>query len=392
MSTTIRALGRRLRLGVVGGGSGSFIGPVHRAAARLDDHYEVVAAVLSRDADRSRAAAQDIGIGAERAYGDLAALLASEDRREDGIDVLAVMTPNAMHYTACRDALDHGLDVICDKPLTASLGDAVDLVRLVRSSGRVFCVTYNYTGYPMVRQARAMIKAGELGEIRQVHVEYVQGHLARAVPADSDPAVAWRFDPQQCGVSLILGDIGTHAHHLAAFITGLKLERVAADLGATVPGRAADDYAALLLRWEGGARGSMWVTNSAAGAEHGLAIRVFGSEGGLEWHQEEPNRLLHRPIDGFARLLTRGRVGLSSEAGHATRLRVGHPEGFHEAFANLYADTAAHIVARRAQRDVDPPALDIPTVEDGARGIRFIEAAVESQRAHGHWIDCRLPL
>ena len=392
MSTTIAQLGRRLRLGVVGGGPGSFIGPVHRAAARLDDHFEVVAAVLSRDPERSRRAAQDLGIAAERAYDDHARLIAGEAARADGIDALAVMTPNHLHYPAARDALAAGLDVICDKPLTTRLADALDLVRRVRTSGLVFCLTYNYTGYPMVRQARAMVREGELGAIRQVQVEYVQGHLAAPTVADRDPAANWRFSAEQGGPSLVLDDIGTHAHHLAAFVAGDELAQVAAELGSAVPGRQVHDLAHLLLRFAGGARGSMWVTNSAAGAEHGLRIRVFGDKGGLEWQQEDPNQLLHRPLEGFARVLTRGRPGLSPAAARATRVVLGHPEGYFEAFANLYADAAAAIAARRTGRAPDPLALDYPTVEDGARGVRFVEAAIESSRADGRWTDCRLEL
>ncbi len=390
MNHTIGRLGRRLRLGVVGGGPGSFIGEVHRSAARLDDHYEVVAAVLSRNPERSREAAKAIGIPPERAYGDHAELLATEAARSDGIDVLAVMTPNGLHYAACRDALAQGIDVICDKPLTTRLEDALDLVRRVRESGLVFCLTHNYSAYPIVRQARAMVAAGELGEIRQVQVVYIQGHLARAVAGDRDPVVEWRYQPELCGPSLILGDIGTHAQHLAAYITGQELVEVSAELGAAVPGRKVDDFAHLLLRFANGARGSMWVTNSAAGAEHGLAIRVFGEKGGLEWQQEEPNTLLFRPLDGFPQLMTRGRPGLSAAAQRATRVSLGHPEGFHEAFANLYADAAAAIVARRTGEPADPLALDFPTVEDGARGVRFIEAAVESHQSGGRWVDCRL--
>ncbi len=337
-------------------------------------------------------AARAIGIAAERAYGDHAELLAKEAARADGIDVLAVMTPNALHYPAARDALAQGLDVICDKPLTTTLDDALDLVRRVRASGLVFCLTHNYTGYPMVRQARAMVKAGTLGAIRQLHVEYIQGGLARPTEADRDPAAAWRFEPAQCGPSLVLGDIGTHAHHLATFISGLELLEVAAEVGSAVPGRKVDDFAHLLLRFEGGARGSMWVTNSAAGAEHGLHIRVFGEKGGLEWHQEEPNHLLYRPLDGFPQLMTRGRPGLSAAAERATRVVLGHPEGYFEAFANLYLDAAEAIVARRTGQAPDQLALDFPTVEDGARGVRFIEAAVESNRGGGRWTGCRLDL
>ena len=392
MNPTIARLGRRLRLGVVGGGPGSFIGAVHRTAARLDDHYEVVAGVLSRNPERSRAAARAIGIAEERAYADHAELLAREAERPDGIDVLAIMTPNDAHYPAARDGLARGLDVICDKPLTTSLEGALDLVRRVEASGLVFCLTHNYTGYPMVRHARAMVRSGALGVIRQLQVEYIQGHLAAETAADRDPAANWRFAAEQCGPSLVLGDIGTHAHHLACFITGLGLAAVAAELGSAVPGRQVHDYAHLLLRFDNGARGSMWVTNSAAGAEHGLRIRVFGDNGGLEWHQEEPNSLLYRPLGGFAQILTRGRPGLSPEAERATRIVLGHPEGFHEAFANLYADAAEAIVARRTRSEPDPLALDFPSVEDGARGVKFVEAAVDSHRNGGRWTDATLAL
>jgi predicted dehydrogenase len=392
MNTTIARMGRRLRLGVVGGGPGSFIGAVHRAAARLDDHYEIVAAVMSRNPDRARAAARAIGIPEQRAYVDHRELLAREGERADGIDVLAIMTPNATHYPIARDALASGLDVICDKPLATNLEDALDLVQRVKESGLVFCLTHNYTGYPMVRHARAMVQGSELGPIRQLHVEYIQGNLASPTEADRDPAANWRFVAEQCGASLVLGDIGTHAHHLASFITGLGLSEVAAELGSVVPGRQVHDYAHLLLRLEGGARGSMWVTNSAAGAEHGLHIRVFGDKGGLEWHQEEPNRLLHRPLGGFAQVLTRGRAGLSAQAERATRIVLGHPEGFHEAFANLYVDAADAIAARRTGTKPDPLALDFPTVDDGARGLKFVEAAVASQRNGGCWTDATLVL
>ena len=282
--------------------------------------------------------------------------------------------------------------MICDKPLATNLEDALDLVQRVKESGLVFCLTHNYTGYPMVRHARAMVQRGELGPIRQLHVEYIQGNLAAPTEADRDPAANWRFVAELCGASLVLGDIGTHAHHLACFITGLELSEVAAELGSVMPGRQVHDYGHLLLRFAGGARGSMWVTNAAAGAEHGLHIRVFGDKGGLEWHQEEPNRLLHRPLGGFAQVLTRGRPGLSAEAERATRIVLGHPEGFHEAFANLYADAAEAIVARRTGAEPDPLALDFPTVEDGARGIKFVEAAVASHANGGRWTEALLAL
>ena len=340
---------------------------------------------------RSRAAAAAIGIAPERAYADHAELLAGEAARPDGIDVLAIMTPNGLHHAAARDALAHGLDVICDKPLTTTLDDALDLVQRVRESKRVFCVTYNYSAYPMVRQARAMVQDGTLGAVRQVQVEYIQGHLAARTAADDDPAAAWRFAKELTGPSLVLGDIGTHAHHLASYISGQALVEVAAEVGSVLPGRKVDDFAHLLLRYDGGARGSMWVTNSAAGGEHGLAIKVFGEHGGIEWHQEDPNHLLYRRIGGFPEIMTRGRPGLGAAAQRATRVALGHPEGYFEAFANLYSDAAAAIVARRTGEPPDP-LLDFPTVEDGARGVKFVEAAVASNRDGGRWTDCRLDL
>ena len=331
MNPTIQNFGRRLRLAVIGGGPGSFIGTVHRTASRIDDRYELVAGVLSSDAERSKAAGQSLGLPSDRAYAGWRDLLAGERAREDGADVAAVMTPNGSHYEIADACLDAGFDVICDKPLTTGLDDALKLVAKVRETGLVFCLTHNYSAYPMVRQARAMVAAGEIGAIRQVQLEYIQGHLA--APVEEQPgARTWRFDPQEAGLSLVLGDIGTHAHHLGAHVTGLDLDRVLADVGSVVPGRTADDYAALLLRYENGARGSMWVTNSAAGAEHGLAFRIFGETGGLEWHQEQPNHLLHRRHGDFSRLMTRRLDGLlSPEAEHASRVGIGHPEGYQKA-------------------------------------------------------------
>lgn len=389
MNPIIQTFGRRLRLAVIGGGPGSFIGTVHRTASRIDDRYELVAGVLSSNAERSRAAGQSLGLAPDRAYAGWRELLAGERGREDGADVVAVMTPNGSHYEIADACLDAGLDVICDKPLTTRLDDALKLVAKVRETGLVFCLTHNYSAYPMVRQARAMVAAGEIGTVRQVQLEYIQGHLA--APVEEQPGRrTWRFDPEEAGLSMILGDIGTHAHHLGAYVTGLDLDRVMADVGSVVPGRTADDYAALLLRYENGARGSMWVTNSAAGAEHGLACRVFGETGGLEWHQEQPNQLLHRRLGDFPRLMTRRLDGLlSPEAERASRVGIGHPEGYQEGFANLYTDAAEAIVARLTGKPCDPLATDFATVLDGAKGMKFIDAAVESSRS-GAWADCRL--
>ena len=298
------------------------------------------------------------------------------------------MTPNDSHHAICAAALEQGFDVICDKPLATSLADAVDLVRRVRASGCVFCLTHNYTAYPMVRQARDMVRAGAIGPVRQIQACYVQGHNATLVEGEGTPN--WRFDPAACGPSLILGDIGTHAHHLAAFVSGLELEAVMAEVWASVPGRTADDAACVLMRWSGGARGSMWVTNAAAGAEHGLGFRIYGAEGGLEWWQEQPNELRHRRLGGFEQVLTRRLHGaLTPSAERAARIEIGHPEGYQEAFANLYKDAAEAIAARIAGQPCDPMALDFPTVEDGARGLAMIEACLESART-GSWVKVRL--
>ncbi|MDX1541911.1 MAG: Gfo/Idh/MocA family oxidoreductase, partial [Geminicoccaceae bacterium] len=352
MNPIIQSFGRRLRLGVVGGGPGSFIGPVHRAAARLDDAYEIVAGVLSSNAERSQAAAAALGI--PRAYGSWQDLLERESGREDPIDVLAVMTPNDSHVPISIGALDAGLDVICDKPLATSLDEALTLLPKVEASGRVFCLTHNYSAHPMVREARAMVQDGVIGEIRQVQLEYVQPQRATLIEQEEKRG-DWHFDPRRIGPSLVLGDIGSHAQHLGSFVAGLEVREVMAEVGATVPGRTSDDTAHLLLRYQNGARGGMWVTQAAAGAEHGLSFRIFGSLGGLEWHHEQPNHLLHRRHGDHPVLMTRRIDGVLSAAGtRAARTEIGHPEGYLEAFATLYREVAEVVVARRLGQPVDP--------------------------------------
>lgn len=385
----VEALGRRLRLAVIGGGPGSFIGQVHRAAARLDDRYRIVAAALSSDAERGRAAAVRIGVPADRAYGSGDELIDREAARADGADAVAIMTPNDTHRRYAVAALQRGFDVICDKPLANSLDDALAVVRAARETGRVFALTHNYTGYPMVRQARAMAAAGELGDIRLVQVEYVQGGNAAGGPAG--PA-RWRFDPARSGPSLILGDIGTHAHHLVCYVAGVELAAVCADVGAIVPGRRVDDYAGVLLRFAGGARGCLWATQAAAGVESSLGFRISGARGTVEWHQDRANELRVLPLDGPAQMRTRNGPGALPLSARGSRVGKGHPEGFHEGFANIYADAAEAIAARRSGRAADPLALHFPTVEDGARGVRFVEAALASSAAGGRWVDCRLTL
>jgi len=391
MSETIRKFGRRLRLGVIGGGPGSFIGEVHRTAARLDNHYEVVASVLSSDPARSAAAGRDIGVPEDRAYGTADALFAAEAARDDGIDVLAVMTPNDSHYALSCQALEIGLDVICDKPMTHRLADAIDLVARVRKSGLVFCVTFNYTGYPMVRQARAMVKAGEIGEIRVAQVEYLQPFFANLMEPEKGGGPNWRWQADRGGASLVLGDIGSHAQHMVSFVTGLKVSRLNADVAAMVPGRAVDDYGSALLRFENGARGVLLVSNCLPGARHGLHFRIYGDKGRLEWFQEHPNELYTSSGVGEPEpIFIRGGAGLHPEGEHGSRVALGHPEGYQEAFANLYVDAAAAIVARRSGEAADPLALEFPTVEDGATSMKFIQAAVDSNAAGGVWTDCTL--
>ncbi len=391
MNDTIARLGRRLRLGVVGGGPGSFIGPVHRTAARLDDCYEIAASVLSSDPARAKAGAEAAGLDPARAYGSVPEMLDAEADREDGIEVLAVMTPNDSHYPLSRLGLERGLDVICDKPLTNTPEDALDLAARVRDSRLVFCTTYNYTGYPMVRQARAMIDDGDIGEVRMVQVEYIQPSLATLTEAEKTGAEGpWRLDPARSGPSLVLGDIGSHAHHMACFVTGLQVESVSARVGAVVPGRQVHDCVMANLEYEGGAWGTLWVTNAAAGAEHGLRFRIFGSTGGLEWFQENPNYLHHMPLGGPRRTLARGGAGLKPAAVQASRLKIGHPEGYQEAFATLYREVAAAVVARRVDGSYAPETWAFPTVEDGARGVKFIEAALKSSAQGGAWADARI--
>ena len=372
---------------MIGGGPGSFIGAMHRAAARLDDRYEIVAGVLSSDADRSKAAAAMLGIDAARAYGDAIAMLDAESERDDGADVVAIMTPNDSHHTYAMAALQRGFDVICDKPLANSLDEAREVRDAVESSGLVFCLTHNYTGYPMVRQARAMVSAGQLGTIQLVQVEYVQGGKAGTSDPDPDPgeALPWRYDPARGGSSLVLGDIGTHAHNLVRFVTSLEVVEIAADVGHIVGNRLVDDFAGAMLRFDNGARGSFWVTQAAAGVENCLRLRVSGTAGTLEWMQEAPTQLAFKPASSPAEARTPNGPGTLPLSARASRIVAGHPEGFHEGFATVYSDAAEAIAARRAGLVPDPLALQFPNADDGVRGVAFVEAAVASSANNGAW-------
>ena len=376
---------RRLRLGRVGGGQGAFIGAVHRIAARLDDRYELVAGALSSDPGRARGSAAELHIAPDRAYADYREMAEREAARPDGIDVVAVVTPNHLHHGPARAFAEHGVHVICDKPMTHRLEDALDLAEVVGRNGIVFGLAHTYSGYPMVRQARAMVAAGDLGEVRLVQVEYPQEWLTVPLEGTGQKQAEWRTDPARSGAAGCTGDIGTHAFHLAEFVTGLRCERLAADLTAFVPGRTLDDNAAMLLRFAGGARGTLWASQVAPGNENALRLRVYGAKGGLEWAQEQPDTLRHTLFGEPSRLIRRAGPGVLPAAAHASRIPPGHPEGYLEAFAQLYRDLAEQISARMAGRTPDPASLLVPDIADGVRGMQFIAAAVESSRNDAAW-------
>lgn len=361
-------------MAMIGGGPGAFIGPVHRIAAELDREIELVAGVFSSDAARSRAAASAYRIDPARAYGSLDEMFAAEQTRADGIDFVAVVTPNHNHLPSAKAALAAGLPVFCDKPLTATLAEAHDLAAAVTASGQPFAVTHTYSGYPLVREARARVLAGELGQVRKVVVEYPQGWLAG--PAEGKQA-EWRTDPARSGLGGCIGDIGVHAFQLAEFVTGLEVTEILADLAAVVPGRALDDDCTVLLRFENGARGVLLASQIEVGELNGLRIRLYGEEGGMIWKQEEPNNLVIARADGTQQVIRAGTGVLGPAAASRSRTPGGHPEGYLEAFANLYRDFAAVL------RGEDAPLL--PGIQTGLRGMAFIDTAVRASAARAGW-------
>lgn len=381
---------RRLRLGMVGGGRAESIGHVHRIAARLDDSYELVAGALSSDPARAKTSALRLRIAQDRSYDSFAEMARAEAARADGIDVVAIVAPNHIHYPAAKAFLDAGIHVICDKPLTNTVEDALDLVATVKRTGLVFALTHNYSGYPMVRQARAMVLAGEIGAVRVVHVVYPQCSLPTGAEDLERKLAQWRNDPSRAGPGGCVGDIGTHAFHLASYITGLELVELCADLSRFVPGLKLDDNAHILLRYKGGARGMLWSSKVAIGNENALKISIYGDRGGLEWEQERPDHLRFTPHGEGSRRITRGGVDSGAAATRATRVPAGHPEGYLEGFANIYRDAAEVIMARLEGRDPPPLATALPSVEDGARGVKFIAAAVESSDGGGIWVNAEL--
>lgn len=380
-----KKLGRKLRLGMVGGGPGAFIGEVHRIAARFDGKYELVAAALSSNAEKSKTFAAELGIA--RAYGSFAEMAEVESKREDGIDVVAIVTPNDTHYAIAKAFLDAGIHVMCDKPMTTTLDDAVKLAEEVERSGLIFALTHTYSGYPIVRQMRSIVESGVLGKVRMINVEYVQGWLA--TPLESTGAnkqAEWRTDPKRSGPAGCLGDIGTHAYHLAYFVSGLEPASISADLTTFVNGRRLDDNVQAMIHYEGGAKASLWSSQIAIGNENNLNLRIYGETGSLEWNQENPNYARYTPLNQPTQILSRGGGALNAAA---ARLPAGHPEGYFEAFAQLYADLAERITARLEEREPAPSSLLLPTCQDGVNGLKFIEAALRSSANQSSWTSLK---
>ena len=370
----------RIKLGMVGGGNGAFIGGVHRIASRIDDRYDLVAGALSSTPEKAQASGKALGIA--RIYDDFKQMAIREAQLENGIEAVSIVTPNHMHYAAAREFLKRDIHVICDKPLTSTLADARKLVKAAERSNALFVLTHNYTGYPMVRQARQMVVRGEIGKIRVVQVEYPQDWLTKQ---EDFKQAEWRTDPTRSGAGGSTGDIGTHAHNLVRFVTGLEVESLAADLDAFVPGRKVDDNGHVMLRFEGGAKGLLWCSQVAPGNENALRIRVYGESGGLEWAQEDPNYLWHTPFGELKRVITRNGSGSGDAATRISRVPPGHPEGYLEGFANIYSEAAEAIVAHREGKEIAAEVM-YPTIKDGLKGVEFIDACVRSSARNAAWV------
>ncbi|HUR31108.1 MAG TPA: Gfo/Idh/MocA family oxidoreductase [Saprospiraceae bacterium] len=371
---------RKIRYGMIGGGQGAFIGGVHRMAAGLDGQMELVCGAFSSNPDQSKVDGQSLFLPVERCYGDFKEMILRESLLPDGdrMDIVSIVTPNHLHFEPAMMALEHGFHVICDKPLCISIDEAYQLRARVKSSGLIFALTHNYTGYPMVKQAREMISHGELGKIRRIVVEYPQGWLSTAIESNDQKQASWRTDPTRAGMAGAMGDIGTHAENLAEYVTGLSIDELCADLYTHVEGRKLDDDGSVLMRMNNGARGVLYASQISAGEENNLSIKVYGESGGLEWSQMEPNTLIVRWLNKPMQIFRTGVGNLYPLAQRHTRLPSGHPEGYIEAFANIYRNVAYCIQARISHEEVDPVYLDFPGVDDGVRGMEFIEAVVKS--------------
>ncbi len=376
---------RKLRMGMVGGGTGSFIGDVHRKAAAIDGQIELVCGAFSSTPEKSKQSGKNLYLPEERCYGTFEEMILSEKELPEDVrmDFLSIVTPNHMHFEPAKLALENGFHVVCDKPMTLTVEEGKILEELVKKTGLIFALTHNYTGYPMVKQAKAMISSGELGKIRKVQLQYLQGWLATEIEKTGQKQAAWRIDPKRSGVGGALGDIGTHAENLTEYITGLKIKELAADLGRFGEGRLLDDDGNLLLRMENGAKGTMSFSQIATGEENNLAIRVYGEKGSLEWHQENPNELITRWLDKPKKVYTPGGNNLAAQAVSASRIPSGHPEGYLEAFANIYKAFAECLQAKLEGKTIENP--DFPSVSDGVRGVNFIHQAVKSDANNAAW-------
>jgi predicted dehydrogenase len=383
------ATNRRIRLGMVGGGRDAFIGAVHRIAARIDDKFELVAGALSSTPEKSQASGADLGLDPARIYDDFRQMAIREARLKNGIEAVAIVTPNHMHVAAALEFIQRGIHVICDKPLASKMMDAKRLASAVERSDALFVLTHNYTGYPMVRQAREMVAAAEIGGIRVVQVEYAQDWLSENLESTGQKQAGWRTDPAQSGAGGSTGDIGTHAYNLTRFITGLELEELAADLSAFVEGRELDDNGHVMLRFKGGAKGMLWCSQVAPGNENALKIRIYGTKGGLEWEQENPNSLWFTPLGACKRLITRNGAGAGGAAGRVSRIPAGHPEGYLEGFATIYSEAAEAILAKREGRKVSGDVI-YPSILDGVEGMAFVEACVRSSKMGSRWTKLRV--
>ncbi|MBP7822165.1 MAG: Gfo/Idh/MocA family oxidoreductase [Saprospiraceae bacterium] len=381
-------MSRKIRMGMVGGGRGAFIGNVHRMAAAMDGQIDLVGGVFSSDSEKSKASGSDLFLSPDRVYSSFEEMIISEKKlpADQRMDLVSIVTPNHMHFKPAAMAITNGFHVICDKPLCYNLEEAYELQELVMHSDRIFALTHNYTGYPLVKQAKKMLRDGKLGEIRKVVVEYPQGWLSTLLEASDQKQAAWRTDPSRSGIAGAIGDIGTHAENLAEYITGLKITELCADISTMVDGRKLDDDGNVLLRFENGARGILYASQISAGEENNLRIRVYGEKGGLEWAQMEPNTLIVRWAERPMEILRTGGPGLGPEAAAHTRIPAGHPEGYLEAFANIYRNVAKCIQAKDSGLEVDPLFKDFPDIKDGVRGMEFIYKVIESGKSTQKWL------
>lgn len=381
----------KLKWGMIGGGEGSQIGPAHRLGAGLDGAFEFAAAALDHRPDEGRAYGQRLGLAADRAYGSWQEMLAGERSREDRVDLVTVATPNATHFEITKAFLEAGFHVLCEKPMTMTVEEGEDIVRIAQATGKICAVNYGYSGYSLVRHMKAMVARGDLGKIRMVKAEFAHGHHADAEDADN-PRVRWRYDPAQAGVSAQFADCGIHALHMASFVIGQEAERLSADTVSCIASRELEDDAMVNLRFDGGAVGRLWTSSIAIGRQHGLTLQVFGEKGGLRWAQEQPNQLYWMPLGERLQVIERGEAGLSPEADRTTRVTIGHAEGMPLAFANIYSDLAEAIRADKEGHAMDPAADLYPRAVDGLRSMAAVFAVAESGKADGTWVDARPPM